>query len=297
MDVFPDHMVERLESVADPPNFYHGLADRSRFSTQSAVVFLQRSRAALQRAKISNRSHHRHVFLFVVRSAGVVGLDGSHLRIKPGEALLIRPFQLHSFPAVDASDIRWLFVTFEVERGGEKLQELDHRIIRTGTETRDVICRLLQLWADSGGRSGADIFLPILDSLLALLVRDMEFRAGQLPIRVTESLSTGNWISRVQTELKQTVENNLTVEEVARRIGCSVRYLRNRFQQETGVTPREYRVNFQLHRARSLIGETDLSLAEIANLTGFESQQAFCRFFRAKTGKRPSDYRRTGKLT
>lgn len=296
MDSLSSHVVERIEAVGEPPNYYHGLADRSRLSTQSAVVFLQRSRAALQRTKISNRSHHRHVLLYVIRTAGTVALDGSHLRIRPGEALLVRPFQLHFYPTVDLSDIRWLFVTFELERGGEKLQELDHRIIRTGAETRDTLCRLLHLWADSSGRGGAGLFLPLLDSLLALLLRDGDSQPGLLPARTREDSGSETWISRIQAELKQTVESNLTIEEVARKAGCSVRHLRDRFQKETGVSLRDYRANFQIHRARSLIRETDLSLAEISVLTGFQSQQAFSRFFQAKTGKRPSEYRRTGKL-
>ena len=47
-----------------------------------------------------------------------------------------------------------------------------------------------------------------------------------------------------------------------------------------GLSPRDYRSNYQFHTAISLIRDSTRSLSDMAELCGFNSQSVFTRFIR-----------------
>jgi AraC-like DNA-binding protein len=85
---------------------------------------------------------------------------------------------------------------------------------------------------------------------------------------------------------------DLSLEETARRLGTSYSNFRRTFREHTGVGPHQYRLHLKLSRARDLLMNSDLSIKEIASLSGFEDEQYFCRFFKKAMGKTPSSYRK-----
>jgi hypothetical protein len=58
------------------------------------------------------------------------------------------------------------------------------------------------------------------------------------------------------------------------------------------MSPHQYQLQLRIGRARTLLSETTLAVKEIAFRSGFESEQYFCRLFKAKTGVSPGAWRR-----
>ena len=65
----------------------------------------------------------------------------------------------------------------------------------------------------------------------------------------------------------------------------------SRFREVIGDTPVNYLYKTRMHRAAYEIQNGNLSLSEIAEMVGYESEGAFCKAFRRKTGTTPSRYR------
>lgn len=63
------------------------------------------------------------------------------------------------------------------------------------------------------------------------------------------------------------------------------------FRQSTGVPPHRYVLERRIARARYLVAERRLSLAEIAYALGFPSQSHFTTMFRRLVGMTPGSYR------
>jgi transcriptional regulator GlxA family with amidase domain len=59
------------------------------------------------------------------------------------------------------------------------------------------------------------------------------------------------------------------------------------------MSPLEYQIALRIRRAMNLLGSSELSVAQIAAETGFESHAYFSRFFRKETGISPIEYRRS----
>jgi AraC-like DNA-binding protein len=82
------------------------------------------------------------------------------------------------------------------------------------------------------------------------------------------------------------------VNEVARHTGVSRRGLERRFMEQLQRTPAAELRRFRLERARQLLTETNLSMSQVAEKTGFGSQAHFASAFRAQFSQSPRQFRR-----
>jgi transcriptional regulator GlxA family with amidase domain len=80
--------------------------------------------------------------------------------------------------------------------------------------------------------------------------------------------------------------------ELAGFVDLSRRQLQRLFQQYLLCTPSRYYLRLRLQRARELLRQTDLSLVEIAEHTGFVSNSHFSKSFKELYGHAPSTERR-----
>ena len=76
------------------------------------------------------------------------------------------------------------------------------------------------------------------------------------------------------------------------RIACmSASKLTRLFKQAEGMTPQEYARTLRMERACELLGDTDLSMAEIAARLGFARQGSFSEAFKERFGATPQEFR------
>lgn len=92
--------------------------------------------------------------------------------------------------------------------------------------------------------------------------------------------------------MEETVGQPLTMEQVAMRTKISARHLQTLFLKSFGVPPHEHYLALRLNAARRRVIESDLSLADIAAGTGFNSASAFSRAYRGQFQESPSETRR-----
>ena len=84
----------------------------------------------------------------------------------------------------------------------------------------------------------------------------------------------------------------IRVKDLLRAIPQSRRILESRFQKYIGRTPHDEILRVQLERARSLLTGTDLTLADVAEKSGFAHTEYFSVVFKKLTGETPSQYRK-----
>lgn len=66
------------------------------------------------------------------------------------------------------------------------------------------------------------------------------------------------------------------------------------FRESMGMTPHRYIVMRRVEKAKFLLIETEMPVAEVAISVGFSSQSHLSSCFRSLTGTTPSHYRRHG---
>lgn len=82
------------------------------------------------------------------------------------------------------------------------------------------------------------------------------------------------------------------VEDVARHVALSYSTLKRRFHKSLARSIHAEILRVRLERVRELLSATDLPLARVAEVTGFEHQEYLGAVFKARTGKTPLEYRR-----
>ena len=84
-----------------------------------------------------------------------------------------------------------------------------------------------------------------------------------------------------------------TVSYFAEKCCYSPKYFGELVKTETGRTAKDFINDRILKKAKELLMSDTLNITQISQRLGFEYPQHFVRFFKAQTGKTPSDYRRT----
>jgi AraC family transcriptional regulator len=97
---------------------------------------------------------------------------------------------------------------------------------------------------------------------------------------------------RVQHLIRCNIDDRLDLTRLAAIANYSPTHLIRVYRDVFGETPSEYAARLRHQRAWELVCTTDLSVCEIAESLGFESESAFCRAFRHAFGCTTTEVRR-----
>lgn len=85
-------------------------------------------------------------------------------------------------------------------------------------------------------------------------------------------------------------EKNPSIQEFARQYGYTPYYFSRKFRQEMGMSLREFAISEKIERAKLLLSQGKLSVSDISEALGFNSQSYFGSIFRKTVGMTPSEY-------
>ena len=111
-----------------------------------------------------------------------------------------------------------------------------------------------------------------------------------LPIRVRLQVNHQKLVKAISA-MEDNCEKTISREEIADIAGISCRQLERLFYQHIGTSPRRYYLKIRLERAKRLLQQTNLSIAEIAFACGFNTASHFSRCFHNIYGFTPRSNR------
>lgn len=81
-------------------------------------------------------------------------------------------------------------------------------------------------------------------------------------------------------------------ENIAQHVGISPGHLNRCFNQELQISPMTYLTRYRLNQAKTLLTDSELSVADVSEKVGFADVDYFGRVFRQEMGVSPGAYRR-----
>jgi AraC family transcriptional regulator len=128
------------------------------------------------------------------------------------------------------------------------------------------------------------------DALLVALLSYLDGRGAAPPAPRPGAL--GRRLAAVREYIEANLTRPLRLSELAGVAGVGVRRFGSIFTAETGWSPHRYVLHRRIERAKSLMRDPGLSLAQVASVLGFSDQAQFSRVFRRYAGMAPREYRR-----
>ena len=100
-------------------------------------------------------------------------------------------------------------------------------------------------------------------------------------------------VARALALLHRDIARPWTVDELGREVGLSRSALADRFIRLIGLPPMHYVASWRMQVATQKLRNTSASLAQVADMVGYESEDAFSRAFKKAVGVAPATWRRS----
>jgi AraC family transcriptional regulator len=134
------------------------------------------------------------------------------------------------------------------------------------------------------------LYLESLQNLVAVHLLRHHCSTQVLDTLVAGKLSKTK-LHQIIDYIQVNLERNIGLEEFAEMTQLSSHHFGKLFKQSMGVPLHRYVLKCRIERAKELLVNTQLSMAEIAQTVGFYDQSHFTNVFRRQTNLTPRQYR------
>lgn len=218
----------------------------------------------------------------------------SHRQLLPGN-VCITPFQhLHAVRWQDEMEV--LSLTLEPEFVAQALQESvnpDRVELMMHRGQKDPLIReilfALRAELEAGFPSGR-LYGEAMGIALAVHLLKQYSTLKSSPKDYEDGLSQHK-LSQVLEYIQIYLDQDIKLEDLSECVGMSQYYFSRLFKQSMGVSPYQFVLQQRIERAKQLLQQKDLAIAEIALLSGFKNQSHLTTLFRKFTGVTPRVFR------
>ena len=256
-------------------------------------------------------SHEFYEIVYVVDGFTLHSAGGAINLLVAGDLFFVRPGEEHSY--INAYQTRLYNLIFDAGELRSMADELaglpglddmlgdppepdgEPRSLRLlhvpMHERRNIESALREIEAErEQRRTGWETALRI--RLAAFLLRYSRMYADQWDSRVISADDYYGYVYKILTYVDTHYSENITMNDLSAVTGLSPDYMTRKFKSALHMTPSEYVRKFRIARAMELLCTTDLSVAAVADRTGFSDVSLFSRVFKQAVGLPPASYRK-----
>jgi AraC family transcriptional regulator len=165
--------------------------------------------------------------------------------------------------------------------------------LRPEPELVDPRLRALATAVDVERTAGFPSGRLFLDSVEQALARALVvgYAVRDYSVRVYRGGLSPAKLRRIKELVREKIEEDISLEEMARTVGLSSAHFSQVFRNTTGQTPHQYLLRYRVQRAKEMLRSAEMRVLDVAIACGFKTQQHFARVFREVCGASPTEYR------
>lgn len=215
---------------------------------------------------------------------------GGRLPIKAGDIFLLFPGEWHTYHPVEHTGWKSYWIGFRGKNIDDRVRagflSPEQPVHHVGF-SNDIIALYDEAFrtAQAEAAYAQQTLAGIVNHLIGLMY------SLERNIILAKDAKHVDMINRARQRIRQTLESDVSIQQIAVEAGMSYSSFRKLFKEHTGFAPAFYQQTLKLQRAKELLSATDMSIKEIAYRLNFESPDYFSAKFKAQTGMRPSDFR------
>lgn len=238
----------------------------------------------------SRPDYHMH---FILNGTGVLEIHNHTNQLHRGQIFILPPDTLVKYYADQSDPWYYSWVSFNGKKANEYLY---HAGFSHDDVVRDCLCppedftaiihRMLQANTteayDSFERTGG------LYQLFSLLIRSNT--ASSAP----GNISADTYVQYARNYIEYHYNHDIHIADIADYLQINRSYFSTCFKKVMNCSPKEYLLRYRMEKAKDLLTHTSMSVADIAQKTGYTAPSVFSKTFSRQIGQSPSVYRSTG---
>lgn len=242
-------------------------------------------------------------------------VDEEYYKVFPGDFIIIRPMQRHSIRSIGKDFVRQPHVHFDLQEDEysemvyisfkdlKDINPTEYKFFRKDI-LADICPNMPSVLRTARSKKISELLLGIIEEkdkrmvysdiqanglflqMLSMLLRE----ADQVGEHEKNAENDVAW--KAQQYLTSNLNRNISLDELSEQIHVSKYYLSHKFKEIFGVSPKQYHMDSRIDYAKKMLTNTQDSIGNIAEKTGFENIYSFSRAFKKREHVSPSIYRK-----
>lgn len=284
-------IIHDSEQLIEPQNYFKGVGKTG--SAIDNILLMRRCSGApinLKQNSIDEFCHRRYVLTINLHTDGIACVNEKPLTLPEDCGFLIYPYQTHHY-IVDQDDFFWLVFTFETLEAYPT--NLMYRIAELSAGSYFLVWKLLKIYL-SLQKEVTDIKNELLSKYFECLLLELQSSSRKANPKLHANREVNKQLQLFEKIngyiLRYLSSPELSVKAVADQHYVSVSFLHTLFNNMVKQTPGEYIRILRLDRAKKLLAHSNITIAEVAERSGFSSPAVFSRCFHREIKLTPQQY-------
>ena len=251
----------------------------------------------------ADRTAPFHVAIYLLQGSMEIIEDGIPYRIMPDQVFFLKSGIHHWGNRSFEIGSSWYYAHFYCDAPSSCMEELprgiyyDERISLKPSEKDRYFITLPKLINCEEKTQIKRNFEKMIEAHIHGNIPQTSIRLWQIFLECAQNAQddkvSNGYVEQIQNYVRQHYIDGFTSAQIQEACGLSYKYAGTLFKEVTGQTIKEYQCTLRLRKAEQLLKETNKSIAEIAQLTGFSDVFYFSKIFHRKKGCPPGEYRKT----
>lgn len=251
----------------------------------------------------ADRTAPFHVAIYLLQGSMEIIEDGIPYRIMPDQVFFLKSGIHHWGNRSFEIGSSWYYAHFYCDAPSSCMEELprgiyyDERISLKPSEKDRYFITLPKLINCEEKTQIKRNFEKMIEAHIHGNIPQTSIRLWQIFLECAQNAQddkvSNGYVEQIQNYVRQHYIDGFTSAQIQEACGLSYKYAGTLFKEVTGQTIKEYQCALRLRKAEQLLKETNKSIAEIAQLTGFSDVFYFSKIFHRKKGCPPGEYRKT----
>lgn len=244
-----------------------------------------------------------HVAIYLLQGSMEIIEDGIPYRIMPDQIFFLKSGVHHWGEKPFETGSSWYYAHFYCDAPSSCMEELprgiyyDEKICLKSSEKDRYFITLPKLMNCKTKTQIKRNFEKMIEAHVHGNIPQASIRLWQVFLECAQNAQddkvSNGYVEQIQNYVRQHYVDGFTSAQIQEACGLSYKYAGTLFKEVTGQTIKEYQCTLKLRKAEQLLKETDKSIAEVAQLTGFSDMFYFSKIFHKKKGCPPGEYRKT----
>lgn len=231
-----------------------------------------------------------YIIHYILSGKGRFQVGDCKYDLRQGQGFLIEPETVTFYKADSQQPWTYLWVAFAGHRAEMHLRDLglneERPVFQSGhgEALREIVLRMLK--QDVFCQEHQYCLQSLLYEFFAVLTRNVQMEG--IPRERKESV----YVQQAVNFVRNNFFRGIGVADMASHACISRSYLYRLFQENLGISPKEFLTQFRITRSKDLLTVTDLSVEGVAMSCGYEDALVYSKTFKRAVGVPPSVYRK-----